>query len=171
MFSSSQHYILYYYHLRSVTKSNARILSIIRKYYWSWTRWCQFTDKLDLRGDTFIDLVECQFRTIYICLFASTLRAGELSKQNVHSLAKGTILETMSQVAASFWPSPRYDQFRKVDKLCSLQLKDYGNADSPVKQQQYFYPSFFRTIFYQSATPLQLAIFCYQYLFLCYVVL
>ena len=83
------------------------------KYDRSWTRWYTFAADLEFGSDPFLDSLECRHRTILICLFASSLREGEFSRENVHGVAKGTVLEAVdevvSQFRANFRPYLRHD--------------------------------------------------------------
>ena len=59
---------------------------------------------------------------------------------------------------AHFRPDPRHDELGRVDPLCSLQMKGYASIDPATTQQRCLHPSFFRTMFHRSTTPIQIAI-------------
>ena len=79
------------------------------KYDRSWTRWCTFTEDLKFSSDPFLDSLDYHHRTILICLFTSSLREGEFSRENVDGVAKGAVSEAVDQVAAQFRANFRPD--------------------------------------------------------------
>lgn len=117
------------------------------KYSRSWNNWLEFLSKIPT-NDTYLDEFTQNQRNTIICVFMDTIRNGEFTSHNFHTVRGCTARQAADNVASAIESSGRPDPRKTVNgKTClnyKRQCNTYKSQDGPTKHQKALPPEVYR---------------------------
>ncbi len=127
----------------------------------AWNRNVEYCDSIRLGGNYFLNDIPRQQRIELMGAFAMAVREGQILRPGDGPLAKKSVTNTITAVAATFRENgredPHKDTERNVGRLLQWQLRSYAKNDPKEKQQKALPVCVHRLILSSQSTELRRA--------------